>query len=71
MAYIYLDDGGPEANEYDSNYVYFNENNPKSWEIVWNFMKKKNRDRSELLDELKNDIDECLQNNLVNNYKCA
>ena len=28
MAYIFLDDGGPEAEEYHSNYFHFNDGNP-------------------------------------------
>lgn len=28
MAYVFLDDGGPEAEDYDSNYYYFDNTNP-------------------------------------------
>jgi hypothetical protein len=27
MAYLFLSDGGPEAEEYENNYLYFNESN--------------------------------------------
>ncbi len=27
MAYLYFSDGGPDAEEYESNYLYFNESN--------------------------------------------
>ncbi len=30
MAYVFLDDGGPEASELESNYVYFDERQPES-----------------------------------------
>lgn len=30
MAYVFLNDGGPEAEEYDSNYYYFDESNPEA-----------------------------------------
>jgi len=30
MAYVYLDDGGPESGDYDSNYVYYDERRPAS-----------------------------------------
>lgn len=30
MAYVFLNDGGPEAEDYDSNYFYFNDGNPSA-----------------------------------------
>lgn len=30
MAYAYLDDGAPEAEEYESNYYYFDASNPEA-----------------------------------------
>ena len=30
MAYLYVDDGCPEGDDYASNYIYFDENNPQS-----------------------------------------
>lgn len=32
MAYIFVDDGAPEAWEYDTNYIFFDENDPKDRE---------------------------------------
>ncbi len=32
MAYIFVDDGAPEAWEYDSNFIFFDENDPKERE---------------------------------------
>ncbi len=34
MAYVFLSDGGPEAEDYDSNYYYFDESNPDAMTAI-------------------------------------
>ena len=34
MAYIFLDDGGPEANEYESNYFYFDGSDSRAFSQI-------------------------------------
>lgn len=34
MAYVFLNDGGPEAEEYDNNYFYFDESNSQTLTII-------------------------------------
>lgn len=34
MAYVYLNDGGPEAEEYESNYYYFDDSNPDAMAAI-------------------------------------
>lgn len=34
MAYVYLNDGGPESEDYASNYFYFDENNLKTLALI-------------------------------------
>ena len=42
MAYLYFSDGGPEAEEYENNYLYFNESNTALVsEIVQLFARRK------------------------------
>lgn len=34
MAYVYLSDGGPESEDYDSNYFYFDETNKRAVKMI-------------------------------------
>jgi hypothetical protein len=45
MAFIFLDDGGPEADEYANNYVYFDPTDPQKLEEVLRVLR--NRDTSD------------------------
>jgi hypothetical protein len=38
MAYIFLNDGGPDANEYENNYVYFDGSNAQTVERIQNVL---------------------------------
>jgi len=45
MAYMFIDDGYPEARDYEGNYQYFDENEPKSLEQLLKVAKQLIRDR--------------------------
>ena len=38
MAYVYLDDNGPESEDYDSNYFYFDESNAAALNQIENLL---------------------------------
>lgn len=51
MAYLFLDDGFPEAAEYANNYIYFDENDPNWLQRVIKLVKqsRKNNSKTSLL----------------------
>ena len=40
MAHLFIDDGSPEAMEYNNNYIYFDENDPESLRQVLKIAKQ-------------------------------
>lgn len=40
MAYFFFDDGAPDAEDYTSNYIYFDENNPEWYQKVMDVIKR-------------------------------
>jgi hypothetical protein len=47
MAYLYLNDGGPDANEYTSNYLLFDETNQEALADIQNVLQ--NNDANDLV----------------------
>lgn len=55
MAYVYLNDGGPESEDYDSNYFYFDENNLKALALIENLLTS-NAERNEAFRDKLNEL---------------
>ena len=53
MAYIFLDDGYPDACDYDNNYFHFNENNPDTLARIINLTRNCDINDSQIKTELR------------------
>ena len=59
MANFFLDDGGPEAEDYVNNYLYFDENKSECFKRIMEFTKNKTRVDSASRERLRLELAEC------------
>lgn len=52
MAFVFISDGGPDAEEYDSNYIYFDESNPEVVSQIEIFLRER-KDKSSGFSQLE------------------
>lgn len=59
MAHFFFDDGGPEAEDYASNYLVFDETKPECLRTIRNFIKKKAHLGGDVKETLRLELAKC------------
>jgi hypothetical protein len=59
MANFFFDDGGPDAEDYSDNYLYFDENKSECWKKIKEFVNAKTRLDSASREKLRFELAEC------------
>ena len=53
MAYVFLDDGSPEASDCDSNYFYFNESHPPAFSSIQSLLSRGDHQSAQVRTQLR------------------